>query len=175
MGKAPQLITVEGRVITESNAIAKYLIDTYDKEGKFKGDDKNDALRDEELTSFSATNLNANAMVVVIFRAMALRSPFFARFIINNIQNGLSKGFMNAELTAQFQFLNDQLGEQDYFMGKAPGRADFMMSWPIDELEAQNMITFDAFPKLKAWHQRCKARDGWKRSIEKGNGYKLSM
>src|ERR1700744_4969928 len=55
LGKAPQLETGNGRVIVESVVIAKYLIETYDKTGKFKGDgDKNDWLRDEQLCNLAA-------------------------------------------------------------------------------------------------------------------------
>jgi glutathione S-transferase len=173
LGKAPILVTTEGRVIAESSAIAKYLIDTYDTDNKFKGDEKNDALRDEQLTSFSATNLNAFVIVSTLFNAMSSRSPFFVRPLMNGIHSMLKKGFLDTEFKAQFKYLDDQLEGQDYFMGKSPGRADFMMSWPIDMAAAQDIVKFSEFPRLKAWHERCKARDGWKRGIEKGNGYDL--
>ena len=58
LGKAPQLTTVDGRVITESSAIAQYLIGKYDTAGKFKGDDhRNDWIRDEELCSLAGTSM----------------------------------------------------------------------------------------------------------------------
>src|SRR3954470_13950148 len=54
MGKAPQLVTADGRVIAESAAIAAYLIATYDTAKKFQGDGgRNDWVRDESLTSFA--------------------------------------------------------------------------------------------------------------------------
>ncbi|RAL62900.1 hypothetical protein DID88_004741 [Monilinia fructigena] len=50
MGKAPVLVTSENLPIAESSAILGYLIDTYDKEGRFAAQDK---IRDESLTSFA--------------------------------------------------------------------------------------------------------------------------
>lgn len=38
LGKAPQLDTGDDRLILETLVIAKYLIETYDTEGKFQGD-----------------------------------------------------------------------------------------------------------------------------------------
>ena len=167
------MVTADGRVITESSAISMYLIQTYDKAGKFKGDASNDTIRDEELTSFSSTNLNTNFTIELLFKAMAERSPFFVRPIISGIHGILQRAFLGPEIKAQLAYLSDQLGEQDYYMGSSPGRADFMISWPIDIASQQGFINLDDYPKLKAWHERCKARDAWKRGIEKGNGYTL--
>ena len=166
-------MTTDGRVITESSAISRYLIDKYDTANKFQGDAKNDAIRDEELTSLGSTNLSTFLTMELLFQAAGTRSPFFIRPLINGIGGALKKAFLGPEIKAQLNYLNDQLGDQDYFMGSSPGRADFMISWPIDMSIAPGLIDLNEYPKIKAWHERCKARDGWKRSIEKGNGYDL--
>ena len=68
MGKAPQLVTADGRMIVESSAIASYLIDTYDTAGKFKGDSKkNDKYRDEELSSLSGSSIGPNVLIWIIW------------------------------------------------------------------------------------------------------------
>jgi glutathione S-transferase len=71
-------------------------------------------------------------------------------------------------------YLDEELGEQEYFMGKEPGRADFMISWPLDMISQNGWIDVTRFPKVKAWHERCHARPAWKRGLEKGNGYVLT-
>ena len=173
LGKSPQLVTSDGRVIAESSAIAKYLIEKYDSQGNFKGDAKNDSIRDEELSSLSGTSFNSNVLIEMLFKAMATRSPFFVRPLITGIHGMLSKAFLGPELKAQLTYLNDQLGEQDYYMGHSPGRADFIISWTIDMASQQSIISLNDYPRIKAWNDRCKARDAWKRGIEKGNGYDL--
>lgn len=175
LGKAPQLITADGRIIVESTAIAKYLIDTYDKEGKFQGDEKNDIYRDEQLCSHAGTSIMPWMIVYLLFDGMIQLSPFFIRPLFSLLRYGLHTQVLEKEMKLNWQYVNDQLGDQDYLMGTSPGRADFIMSWPADFCIAQNHIDLKDYPKLEAWYRRCEARDAWKRSLEKGNGYDLSF
>lgn len=162
-------------MITESAAIAKYLIDTYDTADKFKGDAKNDAIRDEELTSLSGTNLNAYLILQLVFKAMTLRSPFFVRPVMSGIHGMVHKAFIGPEIKAQLTYLDDQLEGQDYFMGSSPGRADFMLSWQVDTGSQNGSFDLKEYPRLQAWHNRCKERDAWKRGREKGGRYDLQF
>ena len=172
LGKAPQLTTAEGRIISESTAIAQYLIEKYDTGGRFKGDDKNDPIRDEELCSLAGTSLQAILILDFVFLQLNQRSPFFIRPIFSATHRQLQKLFVGPEIKKLCSYLNDQLGEQEYFMGSSPGRADFIVSWPIDFcVRLCEVVQLKDYPKLNAWNDRCKAREGWKKSIEKGNGY----
>lgn len=119
LGHAPQLVTSDGRIISESAAIAKYLINEYDTAGKFKGDAKNDEIRDVELSSLASTNLNSHLTTELLFKAMAQRSPFFVRPLISGMHAMLHKGYLGPEIKAQLTYLDKQLEEQDYFMGSS--------------------------------------------------------
>lgn len=177
MGKAPQLVTATGRVIAESSAIASYLIDTYDKQGKFKGDGldgPNDWIRDESLTSFASSSLG-NIMTIQLVLVMAEKhTPFYVRPLIRLMTGAVKSAFTMPEMKKQLEHLNEELGEQDYFMGKELGRADFMMSWPLDVITQYEWIDLGQYPKVKAWQDRCKARPAWKEGLNKGNGYDLT-
>ena len=176
LGKAPQLVTADGRTIIESSAIAKYLIETYDKVGKFQGDGgKNDVYRDEELCSFSGASISPGMILHTTFDMLVALSPFFVRPIFSMARGQLQKQFLEAEMGAQWQYVNDQLGDQEYLMGSSPGRADFLMSWPVDYCLTRGYIEIEKYPKLDAWHQRCQARPAWKRAAEKGGKYDLSF
>lgn len=69
LGKSPQLVTASGRTIAERSAIALYLIETYDKEGRFKvptpeqdpdwNSKDNDKFREEQLFSIGNTTLDS--------------------------------------------------------------------------------------------------------------------
>ena len=108
----------------------------------------------------------------LMFLHLIKQSPFFIRPIFSATQKQLQKLFVGPELAKIYSYLNDQLGDQEYFMGSSPGRADFIVSWPIDLCgRLPDAAKLNNYPNLKAWNDRCKARDGWKRSIEKGNGY----
>lgn len=67
LGKAPQLILPDGRVLIETNNVLKYLIDTYDTKREFQGDgEKNDAIRAEELSALVSSSMNGLADIGVI-------------------------------------------------------------------------------------------------------------
>ena len=181
LGKSPQLITPEGRVIVERAAISRYLIDRYDTAGKFKinpNDSENDSIREEELMSFSGSSLAPILMVKLIFTLMRDGSPFFIRPVMGGLCSIADKAFITAELDAMYQYLDDILAGKDYFLKtEHPTRVDFAMLWSMDNGEMAGRPVGSKYPNLKAWYERCKARDAWKRSIEKGNGYstKISM
>jgi glutathione S-transferase len=175
MGKAPQLVLADGRVLIESNTVAKYLIETYDTKNKFKGDSgKNDALRDDMLSDFIQSSMSTNTVVGVLFLALAAKSPFFLRPLCNVMWKGMRAGYWDADVALQLRYLSSQLEGQDYLMGSSPGRSDFLLSWTYDNLHQRKLANMDDYPSLKAWRARCEQRPAWKRSLEKGNGYDVS-
>jgi hypothetical protein len=94
LGKSPQLVLADGRVLIESNCIAKYLISTYDTSNKFKGDgEKNDALRDDMLSDFVDSSMATNTIVGVLFLALAAKSPFFLRHLCGAMWKAMRAGY----------------------------------------------------------------------------------
>ena len=175
MGKAPQLVLPDGRVLIESNCIAKYLIDTYDTGKKFQGDGgKNDALHDQMLSDFVNSSMNINAVVGVLFLALTAKSPFFIRPLCGVMWKAMRAGYWDADVARQLKYMTSQLEGQDYLMGSSPGRADFLFSWIYDNLHQRKLIRVDDYPEVKAWRQRCEERPAWRRSLERGNGYDVS-
>jgi glutathione S-transferase len=61
-------------------------------------------------------------------------------------------------------------------MGEHPGRADIMLEYPISMAKHRNWVDLKKeFPGLDEWLQRVYDRPSFKRSLEKGNGYDLSV
>jgi len=175
LGKAPLLETGDGRVISESSAIAKYLIETYDTAGKFKGSGKsNDAIRDEELSSLGGTSIGPMMFQEMFLDILTKQMPFFIRPLVSGLHGYVRKAFLGPELSALFNYLNDQLGEQEYFMGTSPGRADFLLSWNFDFCTQRGYVDVKKYPNLDRWYTRCHERPAWKASLSKGNGYNLA-
>ncbi|RMZ86492.1 hypothetical protein DV736_g6283, partial [Chaetothyriales sp. CBS 134916] len=158
LGKAPQLTTAEGRVISESSAIAQYLIWRYDTAGKFKSEE-------------GGTTFQPTLVLDFIFLHTVKRSPFFVRPIFAAAHHQLQKLFVGPEVAKLCGYLNDQLGDQDYFLGSSPGQADFIVSSPIDFGTREGMVKLENYPKLQAWNDRWKSRPAWIRALEKGKGY----
>lgn len=129
------------------------MIRTYDHEHKFQGAGLiGQDVRDEVLTSFSSSTLQPWNTVKLFVELGALT---------DNTQGHL----IEPRVASDLEYLENELGDQDYFMGASPGRPDFMLSWPIDMIVQRG--TGELGPKLMAWRERVLAREGWKSAIEK--------
>jgi glutathione S-transferase len=166
-GKAPLLITGAkdgNRYISESLAIATYLVRQFDDADKF-GLRNGDWIRDEILTSMVLTNLQRATGFMLMLDFGLIRNgqgPFGCRL------NG-------PELRTQLEALQKELVEGPrggFFMGANPGRADVMMEFSMSMVKHRIYVDLaEEFPKLDEWLQRCYDRPAFKRSLEKGNGY----
>lgn len=178
LGKSPQLITVEGRVITERSAIAKYLIEKYDTEERFRlnsTDSENDAIREDELISLGGTTLQQIFMIQTLFNLMKEASPFFVKPLIGMMATMVSKGWTGGEVDLLMVYVDEHLKGKEYFMGTANiTRVDICWMWWADlgKMAGNDLSKYSNFQR---WVDRCKARPAWKRSLEKGNGYSTSM
>jgi glutathione S-transferase len=45
----------------------------------------------------------------------------------------------------------------------------------VDLGVAPGFVRLERYGKVKAWWERCEGREGWKRALEKGNGYDLDF
>lgn len=160
-------------MIVESLVIAKYLIHTYDKTEKFKGN--GDWIRDEELSNNASASIGILITLELVFSILVRASPFFIRPLLSTIHAKMHKAYTGPDLEVNFTYLEEQLGTRDYFGGASPSQADFIISWPVDQSIERDLLDVKKHHKLGAWHARCKERPAWKRSIEKGNGYSLGL
>lgn len=172
LGKAPTLITAGGDPIVESSAIigpslsfhsllpiayplplTAYLIRTYDHAHQFQGAGLiGHDVRDEVLTSSSSSTFQPWNTVKLFVELGALTDNTHGHLIEPRVASSL-------------EYLEHELGDQDYFMGASPGRPDFMLSWPIDTIVQRR--TGELGPKLSEWRERVLSREGWKSAIEK--------
>ncbi|KAI0170211.1 glutathione S-transferase [Pestalotiopsis sp. NC0098] len=181
LGKSPQLITETGRVITERDAIALYLIERFDTAGKFKiasgpASTDDDAVKENMIISFGNSSLGLNLILRFIFKALVANTPFFLRPLPYGISALLNKAFLNAEIDATFSYFNSLLEGREYLLGgQGPTRADFVLLWYIDWAKQSEL--YDApspkFKNIQEWLSRCTSRPAWKSGLEKGNGYNL--
>jgi glutathione S-transferase len=176
LGKSPQLVTADGRIIAESAAIAAYLITTYDTAKRFQGDGgRNDWIRDESLTSFAGASMGPIEAMKLFLDIATLQTPLLLRPLVRWMTGMIDHAFTGPELKQMLKYLEGELGGQEYFMGKEPGRADFMLSFPMDMAVAFAWFDLGEYEGLKGWRERCQAREAWKRGLEKGNGYDMGF
>jgi glutathione S-transferase len=173
LGKSPVLVTAEGRTIIERSAIVAYIIKTYDTSGKHAPEDW---IKDEILNSYAGASLGPLISIELLFDLAAKHTPWPLVYIARAFRSGIQKNFTTAEFKKSMTFLEGELGDDEWFNGKEFGRADIMFNFPLDYVYMRNWVDLEKeYPKLAAWRKRVWERPGWKRGLEKGNGYDLAV
>lgn len=132
-------------------------------------------MRDEQLTSFAGASLGPTSAIELLFDLAAKHTPFPFGFIVRGIRKKIQEFFTMPEFKKGLGWLETELGEEEWFNGKNLGRADVMLSWPLDTIVHRDWLDVKGeFPRIGAWRERILQRPAWKRAIEKGNGYDLS-
>lgn len=197
-GKSPQLLLPGGRVITQLSAILLYLTRTYDTERRFNRDE-HDPIREEQLVCIGISDLSSKLGTKFMFHAMAVLSPFFIRPIMNGVKSKINNLVLDKDIHAIMGVLESEIEGREWFLepkkadghgngtgtdgqerkkGESPAgpsRADFVLRFNVDLAVQPGYVSLDNYPALKAWMARCNAREAWKRSLEKGNGYDLNF
>jgi len=173
LGKSPVFVTAEGRAIIERSAIVAYIIKTYDGTGAHAPEDW---IKDEILNSFAGASLGPLTSIELLFDLAAKHTPWPLVYIARAFRKGIQKNFTTAEFKKSMTFLEDELGDNEWFNGKEFGRADIMFTFPIDYIYMRKWMDLEKdHPRIAAWRRRVWERPAWKRGLEKGNGYDLAL
>ena len=166
-------MTAEGRAIIERSAIVAYIIKTYDGTGAHAPEDW---IKDEILNSFAGASLGPLTSIELLFDLAAKHTPWPLVYIARLFRKGIQKNFTTAEFKKSMTFLEDELGGNEWFNGKEFGRADVMFTFPIDYIYMRKWMDLEKdYPRIAAWRRRVWERPAWKRGLEKGNGYDLTL
>lgn len=156
----------------ESSVIISYILDTYDSEHKFAVADQ---IRSDEISAFAASSLGPVSTIELFVELLNIHTPWPFSYITRAIRSKLQSVFTTGEFQKALKYLEGELGNEEWFNGKHPGKSDIMTTYPVDLIVERKWVNFEKeFPKLAAWRNRVRERPAWKRGIEKGNGYDLT-
>lgn len=166
----PPTLQIKPGVLTEALLILRFLSDEYGA-GLWNPDNEVDMKRNAYFESFAMMSLLPHLQVPIVIELVQLATP-------QEQQGGpflpTLLSMWKQTFAPMFQLLEDALGEEKpWFAGGRFGTADFNVCWCVDLAAQREYIDADAYPKVVAWHERCKARNGYKRALEKGGGYDL--
>lgn len=102
--------------------------------------------------------------------------PFFVRPVTNGIANKVDESFVNREFKNHLTFLEEYLGDGDYFCGSDITGADIMLGFALEAAVGRASLNETTYPKLHRLIQRSQAREAYKRAgerIEKETGEKF--
>ena len=77
----------------------------------------------------------------------------------------MEAGYPKPEIARHFDFIDAELGQRDYFVGDDFSMADIQMFYAV---EAGLGRGAGSRPNATAWLNRVKAREAYKRAVEKG-------
>jgi len=171
LGKSP-VVTDGDKVLAESGAIIEYLADTYGA-GKFApAHGTPERLRYSYFLHYAEGSLMPILLLKLVFARMPQRLPFFMKPVGRAIANAADRTMIAPNLATHLPYLEQALGENEWFAGNQLTGADIQMSFPL-EAAATRAGLDGRYPKLMGFLDRVHARPAYKKAIERGGAYAL--
>ena len=155
LGKSP-VIEDNGSIIYESAAIAEYLCDRHGGAHLVPARGTDDHVRYTELMHFA----EGSAMTPILLSLYVGRLGDAAAPLLPRIDQ---------QLESHFAFMENQLGDNGFWVGDSLTGVDIMLSFPAEIAVMQGRAADK--PKLTAFVQWLHARPAWQRAREKGGAY----
>ena len=172
LGKSP-VITDGDITVAESGAIIEYLLDTYGK-GRLRPAAGTPARRQFTywLHFAEGSAMPYLVMTMVFDKVRQAPLPFFLKPVAKGIAAQVTKSYLGPNLKRQFDFMEAELGQREWFAGDAFSAADIQMSYPI-EAAVERAGLAASHPALNAWLKRIHARAAYQRALEVGGPYRV--
>jgi glutathione S-transferase len=163
LGRSP-VVEVDGKVLAESGAIIEYLVDR--SGGKLRPQEHDALLRYRFFLHYAEGSAMPPLLVQLLAdKIRAQKVPFFVKPITRRIGDELEKGFSAPAIATHFDFVESELAMRPYFAGSELSAADIQMIYPV---EAALRRGKGAWPSLRAWLERVKARPAFQRAEASG-------
>ena len=110
--------------------------------------------------------------MLIYLIAIRTTPPFFVRPLTGLVASGVESGFLNRNLDANFDFLEEQLrtapGGGPFLTGRDLTAADIMMSMPVIAGVSRVLAgQKDKYPLLVQYAEKLQECDGYKKAVEK--------
>ncbi|MDZ8096100.1 MAG: glutathione S-transferase [Nostoc sp. DedQUE05] len=161
LGKSP-VITDADLAIAESGAIIEYLVERYGNGRLVPASGTPEHLRYKYWLHYA----EGSAMPLLVMR-----------LVLNNFGAGDSSvvsGFVAPQIKLHFDYIEDELRKNTWFVGNEFTAADIQMSFPLEVIAALPEEVENR-PKLKEFVERIHERPAYKRALERGGKYEVSF
>jgi len=168
LGKSP-VVTDKGVAVAESGNIIDYLSREYAPELIPAVDTP--AYREYSYwMHFAEGTLMPNLVMKLVFNIVATGPmPFFARPIAKAIAGKVMSSYVQPNIDANLQLIEDHLNNKTWFCGKDLTGADFQMSFPLEATVARGGA--ESFPRIKDFVEQFQARPAYQAALKKGGPY----
>lgn len=153
LGKSP-VIDDEGLVLSESGAIASYLLEKHDPQNHFSPPRS-------DLGAWAEYNqwlhyAEGSVFTPLMMKLLSLRAGGTVELL---------DAFANPEVELHFGHIASKLGDNNYILGDKLSGADFGMGYMVNMAHMLGLL--EPFPSLVAYVERLRARPAFQRAIER--------
>ncbi len=172
LGKSP-VITDGDLTLAESGAIIEYLADRYGAGKLIPAHGTPERLRCNYWLHYAEGSAMPPLLLALVFHRVAIApAPFFVRPVARMIAAKVQRILIGPQLKLHMDYLEDQLGEHEWFLGEQFSVADIQLSFPLEGLAARGGLD-ERRPRLHAFLQRIHARPAWQRALQSGGPFAL--
>lgn len=132
-----------------------------------------DEPRDTYFQEFSMCTLAPLTERILIFDLITKLTPLIVRPITWLIFSPFVRLFRK-DLDGPYSVMEDALESKEWFAGRKMGIADFCLIWSMDMVDQHAWFDWGKYPKVKAWMEKIRGREAYKKAIKKSGGYNLT-
>jgi glutathione S-transferase len=172
LGKSP-VVSDGAEVLAESGAILEYLADKYGAGRLAPAPGTPERLRYTYWMHFAEGTAQPSLLLKLLFdRIKTAPMPFFARPIARKIADQALATYVGPNLERHLDFMDAELGRDEWFAGPRFTAADVQMSFPVEVSRMRGGLD-ERRPKLMAFLEKIHARPAYQRALERGGKYEL--
>jgi glutathione S-transferase len=170
LGKSPVIVDGDDTV-AESGAIIEYLVDKYGGGRMVPPAGSSQRLRYVYWLHYAEGSAMTPLLLKLVFdRVAANPAPWPISAISRRIAATVSTAYIAPNLKRHLDYIESELNAHAWFAGEEFSAADVQMSFPLEI--AVSRAGLDASrPKSMAFLERIRARDAYKRALERGGKY----
>ncbi|GAA5853115.1 hypothetical protein JCM8547_000206 [Rhodosporidiobolus lusitaniae] len=112
---------------------------------------------------------------LILFARLPKNAPWIFRPLVQVIASGAVQGFVLPRMKEVLAFVDERLGEKEFFVaGKLTG-VDIMMSMVAEIANAVPGVYTGDYPNLTRWFAAIKDRPAYKKALERGGENDMSL
>jgi len=175
LGKSPIIVdngvAGDGATIVETGAIIEYLLDRHDGGALIPAAGSPEFLRYKYwLHAAEGSYMPPLVTALLLNRMDTAPMPFFVKPIARKLTKAVREGYLTHTMVALFQYLDAELGKNEWLAGSQFTAADIAMSFPI-EASLQRVDVARTLVNLAPYVEKIHARPAYQRALEKGGPY----
>ena len=175
LGKSPVITYTGGDgevTLAESGAIVEHLADRFGAGKLAPAFGSQDRVRYLYWLHFAEGSAQPPFLLKLLFDRIKSKAPVFVRPIARAIADKALAGYVLPNIERNLNFMESELGKDEWFAGPQFSAADIQMSFPLEAARVRGGLD-EKRPRLMAFLQRIHSRPAYLRAVERGGKYEL--